>query len=217
VKRAILLAAFAAAACSPRPRRPFALGFLAPVSPRVADAARRAGLEIAAQAPAGAAAVSAAVPRAGGGGEVTADWSRLRFLTARAIAEGSSGIFLRLPKTPAGRDYLEYVEESQSVDRVLRELLSMRPILQGGEPAAAPFPVPAGMELRAWTYQGRRYVLLVNPTGAPLPLQQRSLEPWRALFAVRADAREVLNACGPDRCLSPNGTLWLEGRLLPEL
>lgn len=215
MRRALLLAAAAAAACSPAPRRPFPVGFLLPVSPRVATAARRMGLEVAERAPDGAAAVSAAAPARKGGGEVTLDWARLRFAAARAVVEGASGIFFRLPAAPATHDYLEFDEESQSVDRVVRELLDMRPILRGGELAAAPFAVPSGIETRAWIYAGRRYVLLVNSSGRPLPLTPDDLEPWRSLFSARADAREALEGCGENRCLASGGVLWLEGRLLP--
>jgi hypothetical protein len=212
-----LFSILAAAACSPEPRPAFPVGFLEPVPARVAAEARRRGLEIAAQAPTGAAIVSAALPFKDGGGEAAADWARLRFLAARAIAGGSAGVFLRLPRTQDGRDLLDYAEEWQAVERVARELLLMRPIMQDGAPASAPFAVPAGIELRAWSFRGRRYALLVNSSGAPLPLEQKSLEPWRALFAVRSDAREILAACGTASCLPPEGVLWLEGRLLPEI
>jgi hypothetical protein len=214
MKRAVFFAALLAAACSPEPRRAFRLGFLEPVSSRVAAEAWRLGLEISPQAPPDAAEVSAARP-VKGGGEVAVDWARLRFLTARAIAGGAAGVFLRLPRTPAGHDLLEYTEEWQTVDRVTRELLAMRQVVQDGAVVPAPFAVPAGMEFRVWTFRGRRYVLLVNPSGHPLPLEQGSLVPWRALFTVRSDARQVLIACGKDVCLPPDGVLWLEGRLLP--
>ena len=216
MRRVFLFAVLAAAACSPEPRRAFPVGFLEPVSPRVAAQAKRSGLATAEQAPTGAAVVSAALPVNGGSGEVTADRSRLRFLTARAVAAGSAGVFFTLPRTPAGHDLLEFTEEWQAVDRVSRELLSMRPMLEGGAPAPAPFAVPAGVELRSWLFRGRRYVLLVNPSGGPLPLDEASLGPWRALFAVRSDARELLPPCGMGHCLPPEGVLWLEGRLLPE-
>ena len=217
VKRAAFGLVLAAAACSPDPRRAFPVGFLEPVSPRVAGEARRSGLEIAAQAPAGAAVVPAALPVNAGRGEVAADWGALRFLAARAIAEGSAGVFFRLPPTPAGRDLLDYPEERQAVDRVSRELLAVQPIMRGGAPAPAPFAVPAGIELRAWSFRGRAYALLVNSSGGPRPLEEKSLAPWRALFAVRSDARELLTPCGTGRCISPDGVLWLEGRLLPEI
>jgi hypothetical protein len=216
VTRAALLVVLAAAACSPRPRRAFPIGLLEPVSPRVAAEASRLGLEVAASAPAGAARVPAAVP-VRGGGEVAADRAALRFLTARAIADGSAGVFLSLPRVPAGRDLLDYVEEWQAVDRVVRELLAVRPILEGGAAAPAPFAVAAGLEVRAWTFHGRRYLLIDNPSALALPLEPRSLVPWRALFAVRSDARQILPACGKDRCLRPGGVLWLEGRLLPDV
>ena len=215
--RGVLLAALAAAACSREPRRAFPVGFLEPVSPRVAGEAARLGLQIAARAPAGAAEVSAAIPVKGGSGEVAADRSTLRFLTARAIAAGSAGVFLRLPRAAAGRDLVDYPEEWQAVERVALELLAVRPVIEAGAPAPAPFAVPNGVELRAWTFQGRRYVLLVNSSGGPLTLEERSLAPWRALFAVRSDPRQDLVSCGSGACLPPEGVLWLEGRLLPDL
>ena len=84
-------------------------------------------------------------------------------------------------------------------------------------PAPAPFAVPAGIEIRTWIFQGRRYALLVNASGAAQPLEEGSLAPWRALFAVRSDARQLLAPCGKKLCLPPEGVLWLEGRLWPEL
>ena len=216
MRGALLALLAAAAACSPEPRRAFPVGFLEPVSLRVAEESRRQGLELAAQAPAGAAVVSSAVALKGDG-EVAEDWGKLRFLTARAVAGGAGGVFFRLPSAPAGRDLLEYVEEWQAIDRVARELIVMRPILQGGDSAPAPFAVPVGMESRSWTYQGRRYALLVNASGTSLPLEERILAPWRALFAVRSDPRQVLSSCGKDLCLPAEGVLWLEGRLLPEM
>jgi hypothetical protein len=205
----------AGGACSREPHRAFRVGLLDPVSPRLAAEARRIGLEIAAQAPAGAAVVSAAVPLKKG--EFTGDWARLRFLTAQAVAAGSSGVFLRLARTPAGQDLLDYPEEWQAVARVSRELLSMQAILQSGAPVSVPFAVPTGLESRAWASRGRRYVLLVNNSDQPQPLEYGSLAPWRSLFSVRSDARQILRDCGADHCLAPGGVLWLEGRLFPDI
>jgi hypothetical protein len=213
---AVLFVAASFAACSPHRNAPFGIGFVGPVTPRVAAAARNAELSVAATAPDGAATIPAGVPRRDGS-EVTADFARLRVLTAAAIAEGASGIFFRLPRAANGRDYLEYAEESQAVDRVVRELLAVRPIMENGAPATAPFAVPAGVEFKAWSWQGRRYVLLANPSRADVPLDGNALEPWRALFAVRADPRESLIPCGAGRCLPAGDALWLEGRLLPDL
>jgi len=211
VRRALLLLLAATAACSRAPRRPFTLGFLEPLTPDVAAAARGLGLDVAARAAPGAAALSAAVPLPGGG-EITADQAHLRYLAARAIAEGACGVYWRLPGVPAGKEYLGYVEEAQAVEREIRELLALRPIFEDGASAPAPFAVPAGLEIRAWDYAGRRYVLLVNASGAPQALDEETLGPWRTLFAVRADAREALGACGAGKCLAPEAVLWLEGR-----
>jgi len=174
------------------------------------------GLEITATPPPGSAEVSAEAPIKGGG-EVMADWSGLRFLTARAVVEGASGVSLRLPPTPGDQDLLDYPEEWQALARVSRELLSMRPILEDGALEPAPFTVPGGIEVRAWAYQGRRYVLLVNSSGGPLRLEESDLAAYRALYAVRSDPRELLSSCRQGHCLASGGVLCLEGRLVPEI
>lgn len=82
-----------------------------------------------------------------------------------------------------------------------------------GAPAPLPFSAP-GLLARAWARHGRRYVLLVNATAAPQPLEPSLLAPWRALFEVRSDARELLTPCAQGLCLEPGRALWLEGRPL---
>ena len=91
----------------------------------------------------------------------------------------------------------------------------MQPLLEGGTLVAAPFAVPDGLLLRAWSYRGRRYVLLVNASGTDAALDAQALVPWRALFEVRSDARDLLIRCGAAFCLPPHRALWLEGRLSP--
>lgn len=216
MSRAALLAAALFAACSPEPRRAFPIGFLGPISPRVAAEAGRLGLEVSDQPPSEAAVETAAVPGAKDAAvEVIADWEKLRFLAARAAVRGADGIFFRLPRPPEGRDILDYPEEWQAMARVARELLAMRPILESGRPSPSPFAVPAGVEAGSWIRDGRRYVLMVNTSGAPAPIDADSLAPWRALFAVRSDPRQVLAVCGRQRCLPPFGVFWLEGRIHP--
>jgi len=203
-----------AAACSPEPRRAFPIGFLGPVSSRVAAEAGRLGLEVLDAPPAGAA-VESAIRGDKGAPAVTANWETLRFLAARAAAKGSGGVFFRLPTAPRGRDLLEYPEEWQAVVRAVREIEAMRPMLERGRLVSVPFAVPNGIESRAWAYQGRRYILLVNDSGAGVPFDAEVLVPWRALFEVRSDARQIMSPCGVKLCLAPRKALWLEGSPLP--
>jgi len=215
--RMILAAALlAAASCAPEKAREFELGLLAPVGPGVEAAARAAGMPIRETAPNGADALNAGVPLAGasrGIEERMADWSRLRLLVAGAAVRGRSGVFFTLPRTKDGRELTAYPEEWQALSRVAREVAAMRPILEGGIESAVPFAVPEGVEARAWRYQGRLYVLLVNDTGRSAPIEAESMKPWRALFEVRADARDLLTACGGGRCLTARRVIWLESRL----
>jgi hypothetical protein len=201
MRRAALLAAALAAACSPEPRRTFSVGLVGPVAPRVAAEALRLGLAVSEGKPGGAVV------------EPAADWATLRFRAARGAASGADGVYFRLPNAPEGRDLLDYPEEWQAVVRAARELSAMRAVLERGMTVPPPFPVPGGLEARAWTYGGRRYVLLVNPSGAGAPLDAGALAPWRALFEVRSDPRQALKRCGSGLCLPAGAALWLEGRL----
>lgn len=215
MRRAALLAAALAVGCSPELRRSFPVGLLGPVSSRIAAEAGRLGLAVSDAPPAGAAVETTVIQgEKGGAAEVTANWETLRFLAARAAVRGAGGVFFRLSRTPEGRDLLDYPEEWQAVIRAVRELTAMKPVLERGTLVVQPFEVPDGLEVRAWTYRGRRYVLLVNSTSADAPLNAEDFVPWRALFEVRSDARYVLKPCGTKHCLSPGKALWLEGRLL---
>lgn len=216
MRRILAAALLAGAACAPEKSRDFELGLLGPVGPGVEAAARAAGMSIRETPPNGADALSAGVPIAGASGrseERLADWSRLRLLVAGAAVRGRTGVFFTLPLAKDGRELTAYPEEWQALARVARETSAMRPILEGGIETAAPFGVPAGVETRAWRFQGRPYVLLVNDTELPVPIDPESLKPWRALFEVRADARDLLPACGTGRCLPAGRVIWLEGRL----
>jgi|CXWL01.1.fsa_nt_gi hypothetical protein len=215
MKCAALLAVVLAAACSSKTGRAFPIGILGPVSPHAAAEAVRLGLVVAQSPPAGAAVVAAAVPGASGGSlEIMADWETLRFLAARAAARGAAGVFFRLPASPEGRDLLDYPEEWQALSRVAREMTAMQPLLEEGSIVATPFAAAQGLEARAWVYRGRRYGLLVNSSSMDVAFDADAIAPWRVLFEVRADARELLVPCGVKFCLPPGRALWLEGRLL---
>lgn len=211
-----LLAVLLMSACAPEKTREFELGLIGPVGPGVAASARAAGLTVRDAAPPGAETLSAAAVFTGPGGraeERMDDWRRLRLLSASAAARGRTGVFFVLPKTADGRELTGYPEEWQALARTALELSSMRPVLERGAEAEVPFAVPAGVEARAWRHQGRLYALLVNPTEVAVPLPPEPLDPWRALFEARADARELLIPCPGGRCLEAGRVLWLEGRL----
>lgn len=195
------------AACAPEKSREFELGLIGPVGPGVAAAARAAGMAIREAAPEGTDTRSA-------GAERMADWSGLRLQVAQAVIEGRTGVYFTLPKTAEGREATSYPEEWQALARVARETIAVRPILESGLVVPVPFPVPEGVESRAWRFQGRLYVLLVSGASSSGPMSDESLKAWRALFEVRADARDLLVSCGGGRCLPPERVLWLEGRIL---
>lgn len=214
MRRAWVVAVASVLACAPEPGRSFPIGLVRPVSPRVESEAARLGLAVPEQPPSGAIVESAAAVNDGGGAaEVMADWETLRLVTAHAATKATGGVFFRLPAAPEGRDLLDYPEEWQAFARVVREFQAMRPVIEGGRLITPPCVNPSGVAARCWLHRGRRYVLLVNASDRPAELDADALEPWRALFEVRADARQLLEPCGAMRCLLPGRVLWLEGRL----
>lgn len=216
MKRLLAAVLLAAGACAPEKAREFELGLIGPVGAGVARAARASGLSIREAAPEGADAAPAAVVLSSSSWrteERLADWAALRQLVARAVVRGRRGVFFVLPATPAGKELTHYPEEWQALERVARETSALRPIIESGVPADEPFPLPEGVEGRAWRFRGRLYLLLVNDSRAAAPLPVDALKPWRALYEVRADAREVLSPCPAGRCLPAGRALWLEGRL----
>ncbi len=190
----------------------FPVGLLGPVSPRVEAEAARLGFAIVETAPEGAASASAASPSATGG-EIAADWTSLRLRAALAAADGSRGFFVRLPAPPAGRDLLDFPEDWQAPARALRELASMRPVIERGAAAEPPVAAP-GARSRAWRHRGRLYAVYVNDSTAPVPLDAAALDGFRALFEPRSSPREALERCGGGVCLPAGRVLWLEGRPL---
>lgn len=211
--RTFLAAALLLAACAPEPQRAFELGLIGPAGPGVEAAARAEGLVVVAAVPERADLHHAGVPLPASSEERMADWSRLRLLVSLAAVRGRAGVFFTLPKAAPGRELTNYPEEWQALARVARETAALRPILESGLEAPAPFPTPEGVAVRAWRYRGRLYLLLVNEAARPAPLAVDDLKPWRALFEARADARELLVPCGSGRCLPGERAIWLEGRL----
>ncbi|PIR16000.1 MAG: hypothetical protein COV48_11280 [Elusimicrobia bacterium CG11_big_fil_rev_8_21_14_0_20_64_6] len=204
------------AGCSPPKARDFELGLIGPVGPGVAAAARAAGLTVRESATQDADLVRAAAAIEGSSWrteERLADWSVLRFLVARGAVRGRTGVFFVLPAAPAGKELTDFPEEWQALERVSRETAALRPILEYGIDESLPFPLPAGIEARALRYQGRGYLLLVNDTTSAIALPSDRLKSLRALFEVRADARDILSSCPGGRCLPAGNALWLEGRL----
>ncbi len=205
--RRLLAAVMLLGACTPAPRRAFPVGLLGPLEAKGLSEAARLGLHVALEAPAGA-----ALEPAGDEKEQTKTSSALFFAGTRAAVRGALGVYFVPPRFTAPYGWTDYPEEWQAMARAAARLTALRPVIEGGAEAPAPFAVPAGLEARAWRLRGRLYVALVNDGPAPVPLAPEALERWRALFEPRADAREALVACDAALCLPPRRALWLEGR-----
>ncbi|MBI4677465.1 MAG: hypothetical protein HY748_07775 [Elusimicrobia bacterium] len=141
-------------------------------------------------------------------------FDEIRFMSYDSILSGAGGLFyFRLP-VPGGETLLDYPERWQALARVTRELKLLQPVLEGGRPAALPFPPnPDGPSGRAWTHRGRSTLVLANrKRNAFQKVPDEALgSEWRPLFSLRRETRELLKMIGKAHYLRPHQVLVLEG------
>ncbi|MFA5139963.1 MAG: hypothetical protein WC728_12090 [Elusimicrobiota bacterium] len=137
--------------------------------------------------------------------------AELRFMSYHSILEGASGLWYftwdrRLSDAP---------ELWSVVIAVTRELSSLRPVLEDGEPIALPFKKPLHklMRAKAWKHRSKDYVLLLNTSPNTALLMPKELlgERWRPLFEKRRYVRELLMDSNGAYYLRPLQFLLLEG------
>jgi hypothetical protein len=138
----------------------------------------------------------------------------IRFMSWLAIMHGAKGLFFfRFPR-PGGKTLLDFPEFWRSVELVARELKSFQPILEKGSPAPLPFTSdPDGVEARSWSFQGRRYVLVLNRREAvQLKLPDGLLKTeWKLHSAPGSDVKALLTAAHGAWYVKPYQVLVFEG------
>lgn len=142
-------------------------------------------------------------------------FSEIRFMTYAAILHGVDGIFYFKFAMPGRRTLLEYPEKWQALLRVVSELNAFKPILQGGKPIPPPVETKIPhMEIKAWRYNLRDYVVIINTDGKEkLKLPTEMLTPeWRLLFEGKRNL-EVWKATVKDAYLLPYRVLVFESRM----
>jgi hypothetical protein len=140
--------------------------------------------------------------------------AEIRFMSYDAVLNGANGVWYFTYSTSTAH-YLS-PERMLAVMATAGELRAMAPVFARGRPIAVPFEIdPDGVQARAWTWQGRDYVLLVNRlAGKDARVPDVMLAPtWRPLFAKRRDPRESLREAGGAYYLPQRGVMVLESRL----
>jgi len=141
----------------------------------------------------------------------------IRFMSYDSIINGATGIFFYRLSKPGGRTLFDVPEEFQAVTRVVRELKSIKPILERGRPLPLPVKLEdEGLQAKAWRHRGRDFIILVNRSSVPRAVPDELLAPrWRPFFELRRDPREALLEHDDAWHLRPFQVLVLQSRLWP--
>lgn len=110
-------------------------------------------------------------------------YEALRYMTWLAVARGAEGVFYFKYDGSDGIPLPERPLRWNNYERIAAELAALRPALRKGRPGA----LPAGLHQDLVARSLRRglfgsYLILLNPTAAPLPLPAEALKSWRPLF-----------------------------------
>ncbi|MDD2806242.1 MAG: hypothetical protein PHV33_11855 [Elusimicrobiales bacterium] len=117
-------------------------------------------------------------PRVGG----FPTFDQVRYMTWLAVARGASGVFYFTYNGSDGIPLPARPERWDIYGRMAAELNGFRKVLEKGKPGVAPAGLPEGFAARALRQGGRDYLILLNPTAAPLPLE--AVKGWRPLFEL---------------------------------
>lgn len=107
-------------------------------------------------------------------------FEQVRYMTWLSVARGASGIFYFTYNGSDGVPLPARPERWGIYSRVAAELNGLRKVLEKGKPGVLPAGLSADFAARAIRQGGRDYLVLLNPTAAPLPLA--AVKDWRPLF-----------------------------------
>ena len=142
--------------------------------------------------------------------------AEIHFMSWLAIMHGAKGLFFfRFPR-PGGKTLFDFPELWRSVELVSRELKAFQRVLEKGRPSPLPFPPDSkGVEARSWSFQGRRYVLVLNRRETvQLKLPDGLLKPeWKLFSLPRSDVKDLLTAAHGAWYVKPYQALVFEGPL----
>ncbi len=128
-------------------------------------------------------------------------FGQVRFMTYLALARGAKGIFYFKYSSADGVPLVDRPERWGVYERMADELARIGPVFTKGRRIDPPVGLSPELSSIAFKKGWHKYLVLLNPTAAPVPLATAVLRNWRPLF-------EELRGL-PD-ALPPSGTLVLE-------
>jgi len=125
-------------------------------------------------------------------------FEQVRTMTYLSLVRGAEGIFYFTYNGSDGIPLPSRPERWGIYQRIAAELNALLPVLQKGKPGALPPGLSTQLASRAIRQGGKDYLILVNPTAGPLPLNMETLAAYRPLFEAN---RLLPNALPPHKAL----------------
>lgn len=135
-------------------------------------------------------------------------FAQIRFMTWLSIVRGADGLFY-FTFSQEGKTLDAWPERWFSFKQIAAEINSLRPMLEKGKDAEPPVGLDPRLAVRVIAKGGGRWMLLLNPTAAEIPVDAGILKDWRPLFEAKRRLEELLPG-GKDLRLPPYRTLVLE-------
>ncbi|OGR69921.1 MAG: hypothetical protein A2089_11245 [Elusimicrobia bacterium GWD2_63_28] len=117
-------------------------------------------------------------PRVGG----FPTFEQVRYMTWLSIARGATGIFYFQYTGSDNIPLSARPERWSTYQRIAAELNSFRKVLEKGKPGVVPPGLDPAYAVRSIKQGGRTYLILLNPTAAPLSLEP--VKDWRPLYEL---------------------------------
>ena len=100
----------------------------------------------------------------------------IRFMSYHGIVNGVNGLFYFIFNTANKTLPEAWPKHWEKISNVIRELSRFKAVLENGLAAENPVPIHAPLMAKSWTYQNRRYTVLINASGQAQPLPPLLLE-----------------------------------------
>lgn len=132
----------------------------------------------------------------------------IRFMTYHSLVRGANGLFY-YSFSQSGKPLSAWPDRWFSLKTIAAEINALRPMLEKGAESERPAGLDPRLETRVLSKNGKRRMILLNPSDSGIPLDTGFLKGWRPLFEEKRFLDEVLRGSGKT-ILPPYRVLVLE-------
>ncbi|OGR43262.1 MAG: hypothetical protein A2X35_07965 [Elusimicrobia bacterium GWA2_61_42] len=124
-------------------------------------------------------------------GRFPAAWE-IRFMTYLALARGANGIFYFKYASQDNKPLPETPERWAMFEAMAAEVNRLGPLLAKGKTVEPPPGLPGALSATVFKARGHKYMILLNPALANVPVDVEALKGWRPLFEEKRSIAELL-------------------------